>query len=200
MLMLFKWLKNSAQNYNVNVIDTVDVPGYKAIVIQAPDLNNPVLRDTRFVNYGLADNNSGVGELNEVSGHNTQLKWNQTIPYGIKRILPISNETSEGGNVSSPVTGIVNNTAPTNVVASDTSRSINQTGGNSTGDVDIAILDTGISLSHPDLNVSANTSFVDGIPSGDNPIGHGSHVAGIAPAKAILWGLLGWLLGQDSEL
>ena len=24
-----------------------------------------------------------------------------------------------------------------------------------------------------------NTSFVDGIPSGDDPIGHGSHVAGI---------------------
>ena len=82
----------------------------------------------------------------------------------------------------------MNNTAPTNVVASDTSRSINQTGGNSTGDVDIAILDTGIDLSHPDLNVYRNTSFVDGIPSGDDPIGHGSHVAGIARSQRQFYG------------
>ena len=172
-----------AANYNVVVIDTVDVPGYKAIVIQAPDVNNPVFRDSRFVNYNLADNNSGVGELNTVSGHNTQLKWNQTIPYGIKRIIPISNETIEVSNSSNSASTTVNNTAPNSVAASDTLRPTNQTGGNTTSNVDIAILDTGISLNHPDLNVYRNISFVDGIPSGNDPIGHGSHVAGIARSQ-----------------
>ena len=180
-----------AANYNVVVIDTVDVPGYKAIVIQAPDVNNPVFRDSRFVNYNLADNNSGVGELNAVSGHNTQLKWNQTIPYGIKRIIPISNETIEVSNSSNSASTKVNNTMPNSVVASETLRPTNQTGGNTTSNVDIAILDTGISLNHPDLNVYRNISFVDGIPSGDDPIGHGSHVAGIAAAKDNSIGVVG---------
>lgn len=53
-------------------------------------------------------------------------------------------------------------------------------------DVDIAIIDTGIDLSHPDLNVVANVSFVPGpggkTRSGDDDNGHGTHVAGIAAA------------------
>jgi subtilisin family serine protease len=184
-----------AANYNVVVIDTVDVPGYKAIVIQAPDVNNPIFRDSRFVNYNLADNNSGVGELNAVSGHNTQLKWNQTIPYGIKRIIPISNETVEVSNSSNSASTIVNNTAPASVATSETLRPTNQTGGNTTSNVDLAILDTGISLNHPDLNVYRNISFVDGIPSGNDPIGHGSHVAGIAAAKDNSIGVVGVVPG-----
>ena len=56
--------------------------------------------------------------------------------------------------------------------------------GNGTGsvDVDIAIIDTGIDLTHPDLNVgggvncSTGTSYKDGN-------GHGSHVSGTAAAK-----------------
>ena len=185
-----------AVNYNVVVIDTVDVPGYKAIIIQAPGVNNPVFRDSRFVNYNLADNNSGVGELNAVSGHNTQLKWNQTIPYGIKRIIPISNETIEVSNSPNSTSTTVNNTVPNSVVASDTLRPTNQTGGNTTSNVDIAVLDTGISLKHPDLNVYRNVSFVGSITSGDDEQGHGSHVAGIAPAKDNPIGLVGIVPGQ----
>ena len=44
-------------------------------------------------------------------------------------------------------------------------------------DADIAILDTGVSLTHPDLNVYRNVSFVDGVTSGNDDQGHGSHVA-----------------------
>ena len=57
--------------------------------------------------------------------------------------------------------------------------------------VDIAILDTGVSLDHPDLNVYKNVSFIDGALTGDDDLGHGSHIAGIAAAKDNSIGILG---------
>jgi subtilisin family serine protease len=176
--------------YGLIVIDTVDVPGYKAIIVQAPVANNPVFSDTRFVDYNTADV-SGVGEMNDVSGHYTQLKWNQTIPDGVKRTIPIANGTGEDENISSSTPRTVNNTAPTGVAEFDNVGPIKQAGSSTSGDVDIAILDTGISLNHPDLNVYRNVSFVEGITSGNDPVGHGSHVAGVAAAKDNSLGIVG---------
>src|SRR5216117_170458 len=48
--------------------------------------------------------------------------------------------------------------------------------------VDIAIIDTGIDLTHPDLNVYRNITFVTGTTTGNDDNGHGTHVAGIAAA------------------
>jgi subtilisin family serine protease len=159
-----------AKGYNVVVLDLIDTPVYKAIVIRAPEANNPIFKDTRFVNYNLP-NNPGSGELDEFKGHYAQLKWNQDIPYGIKRTEEIGGASGGGGN------NVVRETSATN-----NARNV---------DVDIAILDTGISLNHPDLNVYRNVSLVEGETSGNDDSGHGSHVAGIAAAKNNSIGVVG---------
>ncbi len=48
--------------------------------------------------------------------------------------------------------------------------------------VDIAILDTGIDLTHPDLNVYRAVSFSANNTTGNDGHGHGTHVAGTAAA------------------
>ena len=57
----------------------------------------------------------------------------------------------------------------------------------------IWIVDTGIDMNHPELNVITNSnyakSFVGGTPDDCN--GHGTHVAGIAAAKANNYGMVG---------
>ena len=52
---------------------------------------------------------------------------------------------------------------------------------NGTG-IKIAVLDTGIDLSHPDLRVSGNVTFVSGTTNGNDDNGHGTIIAGIIGA------------------
>lgn len=57
----------------------------------------------------------------------------------------------------------------------------------------VAILDTGIDLTHPELapNLTAGKSFIANHPSPDDDNGHGSHVAGIVAAVANNGGVIG---------
>ena len=85
----------------------------------------------------------------------------------------------------SPTFTVNGETLPTGIVRS---------GINARADVSsvgVAVLDTGISLNHPDLNVVAGVSYIRGNKSGNDDNGHGSHVAGSIAAKANLAGVRG---------
>lgn len=84
---------------------------------------------------------------------------------------------------------------------------VNVQSGPDGANVDIAVIDTGISLSHPDLNVYRNVTFVNGTVNGDDDMGHGSHVAGVSAAKDNDMGIVGiapgarlWALKVCDEL
>ncbi len=72
-----------------------------------------------------------------------------------------------------------------------TTNSIKSGDGQGSVDVDIAIIDTGIDLTHPDLNVYSQKSFISGISTANDDNGHGTHVAGIAAAKDDSNGVVG---------
>jgi subtilisin family serine protease len=84
-------------------------------------------------------------------------------------------------------------TLPTGInrIDADLSPARSGDGSGSNVNVDIAILDTGIDLSHPDLNVYVQKTFVSGTSSANDDDGHGTHVAGIAAAKDNDYGVVG---------
>jgi len=64
-------------------------------------------------------------------------------------------------------------------------------GGNTGATVKIGIIDSGISNTHPDLNVVGEYDFVNNTSTSDDVYGHGTHVAGTACATMNGWGAVG---------
>ena len=151
-----------ANTDGVYLVDYVEFPTYKALVVRLSNPNHPILQDNRFVTTQI--------ETQSSAGHIAQVEWDQIVPDSVKRTVPVNVSESEG---------------------QETDTSSISPAGRQPVNADIAILDTGVSLTHPDLNVYRNVSFVDGVTSGDDDQGHGSHVAGIAAAEDNTVGVLG---------
>jgi subtilisin len=77
-------------------------------------------------------------------------------------------------------------------VGVDVSPSAHVDGQDAEIDADIGIIDTGIDIGHPELNVAGGARFVNG-PGSDfsDCYGHGTHVAGIAAARDNGRGIVG---------
>lgn len=75
----------------------------------------------------------------------------------------------------------------TNHIKTDTPRAQGLSGNG----VKVAILDTGVSATHPDLHVTAGYNFIDNNTDFDDDNGHGSHVAGIIAAGQKDQGMIG---------
>jgi subtilisin len=80
---------------------------------------------------------------------------------------------------------------PTGIDRVDAERSNTRSGdGKGTVDVDVAVLDTGIDLNHPDLRVAGGVNCVGGSSFDDDHL-HGTHVAGTVGAKDNHIGVVG---------
>jgi subtilisin family serine protease len=89
-------------------------------------------------------------------------------------------------------------TLPTGVdrIDADLNDAANIDGVDDRVDVDVAVIDTGIDLDHPELNVFYNQNFCSFflcpfVSTGNDDHGHGSHVAGIIGALDNIQGVVG---------
>jgi len=190
----------------VTLIHVYDLPGYQAISFRG----NPgpeLLNDQRFVDHNATSVDTNA-EVNEASGHTAQLidpanntqilEASQALPTGLKRTildLPFVNNTIIGTAENVTATNATLTNASSLAAGCEMQRVVPvSTDANMSAsdfNVDIAILDTGVSLSHPDLNVYRDVTFINGTTTGNDDNGHGSHVAGTAAAKDNDLGIVG---------
>jgi len=85
---------------------------------------------------------------------------------------------------------LVADTVPWGISRVGSYKAQTQAGWNGSG-IKVAIIDTGIDLTHPDLRVKGGVSFVEGFSQPLDDVGHGTHVAGTVAALANGSGVLG---------
>jgi subtilisin len=155
------------------------------------------LKDNATINTQAASNS--ISSLsNEASGNGIQVLATlpssgiiviKTPPNTISSLANVENDPNVLTVEPNRVQGISSQTIPTGIqrigaepLVLGSTPPVNST---------IGIIDTGIDLHHPDLNVVNSVSFVPGVTTGNDDNGHGTHVAGIAAAKDNNIGVVG---------
>lgn len=95
--------------------------------------------------------------------------------------------TSSSSEVENPTS--THSIVPWGVTATQASNAQSQ--GISGDSIKIAILDTGVSTTHPDLQITGGQTFVSGTTTYEDDNGHGTHVAGIINAMPNEFGIQG---------
>jgi subtilase family protein len=174
--------------------------GFTINVNKNRELLNEMTNDSR-VNYIEQDK---MGQLASMTGNSMPStdtnRIYETIPKGIDRI------DSDLNGIFFEVNNTRNSVKNQNIYGNDNGYG-NINGGISGNqinpqdvDVDIAILDTGVSFAHPDLNVYQGASFINGVKTADDDNGHGSHIAGTAAGKNNSLGVIGTAPGASCGL
>src|SRR4026208_24785 len=178
-------IRNNAQNF---VKKLKDVPGEKI-----PNDYIVVLKDNNF----LSSVSSLAGKARS-DGATIQHVYDDAL-HGFSMKVP--NEDVLDEIVANPGVDYVQpdvkvkafaQSLPTGVNRVDGDLSSTKSGnGRGSVNVDIGIMDTGIDLNHPDLNIYRQVTFVSGTANGNDDNGHGTAVAGIAAAKDNSHGVVG---------
>lgn len=138
---------------------------------------------------------SGVLDVAEVSGGRVRYAYTSAFNGATVEMTPEqATQLQADPRVKSIIEEIpvhaLSQTTPTGVQRIDTP-GIDGSGPDVSSDINIAVLDTGIDLDHPDLNVGTGINCVDpGIPPDDDH-GHGTHVAGTIAAHDNSIGVVG---------
>jgi subtilisin family serine protease len=165
--------KSIADNFIAQGAELLHIYRYsfKGFALRIPNLGllDEMVADSRIASI----EQDTIGRIASTTAATIPLSSHQQTPTGLKRID--ENIQSHSSTINQLLT---------------IQESQNSTGTHSV-DADIAILDTGISKSNPDLNVYRDVTFVKGTTSGDDDNGHGSHAAGTAAAKDNSLGVIG---------
>lgn len=178
-------IRNNAQNI---VKKLRDVPGEKI-----PNDYIVVLKDNNF----LSSVSSLAGKA-RIDGATIEHVYDEAL-HGFSMKVP--NEEVLDEIVANPGVDYVQpdvkvkafaQSLPTGVNRVDGDLSSTKSGnGKGSVNVDIGIMDSGIDLTHPDLNIYRQVTFVAGTTNGNDDNGHGTAVAGIAAAKDNSRGVVG---------
>ncbi|MBA3750120.1 MAG: S8 family serine peptidase [Nitrosopumilus sp.] len=174
------WLNDSISTDSLGVSDDYSRNGIIKFIYDNPpgfviNLNNTDIENESNVLENLNNDPRVFSIVQDLNGKISSFKYNnQTISNSLERI---------NANIINLTHSYLN--GESYPLSSASKNSLNFS------NVDIAILDTRISLNHPDLNVYKNISFIDEVLNGDDDLGHGSHIAGIAAAKDNSLGIIG---------
>ena len=211
ILLLFNWITSVSESLNVeaqpaettSLQNNIEDPGAKAQNTakklkdtkgeKIPNQYIVVLKDEDFLSSTKSSADKATGQ-----GAGIRHIYNHAL-HGFAATVP--NDNVLDALLKNPEVDYIQPDIKMEAFAQTLSTGVNRVDGDlsstrsgngaGTVNVDIGILDTGIQLSHPDLNVYKQVTFVSGTSTGNDDNGHGTSVAGIAAAKDNSAGVVG---------